>query len=74
MNIDEDKIDDTSLALLFLTLHEKSRAWKQIDWEVLNRLHEKGLILDPINKSKSVVLTEEGLEQSELLFRKLFEK
>jgi len=74
MDIDEDKIDDTALALLFLTLHEKSRAWKQIDWEVLNRLHKKGLILDPINKSKSVVLTEEGLEQSELLFRKLFEK
>ena len=74
MDIDEDKIDDAVLALLFLTLHEKSRAWKQIDWEVLNRLHEKGLILDPINKSKSVVLTEEGLEQSDLLFRKLFEK
>ena len=74
MDIDEDKIDDTALALLFLTLHEKSRAWKQIDWEVLNRLHEKSLIVDPINKTKSIILTEEGLEQSELLFRKLFGK
>jgi len=74
MDIVDDKIDDAALALLFLTLHEKTRAWKQIDWEVLNRLHEKGLIFDPINRSKSVVLTEEGLEQSELLFRKLFEK
>ena len=74
MGIDEEKIDNTALALLFLTLHEKNRAWKQIDWDVLNRLHVKGLIFDPINKSKSVVLTEDGLEQSELLFRKLFEK
>lgn len=74
MNIDEDKIDDAVLALLYLTLHDKFRSWKQIDWEVLNRLHKKGLIGDPINKTKSVILTEEGLEQSELLFRKLFEK
>ena len=74
MDIDEEKIDDAALALLYLTLHEKSRAWKQIDWDILNRLHEKGLIFDPINKTKSVILTEDGLEQSELLFRKLFEK
>ncbi len=72
MNIDEDKIDDAVLALLFLTLHDKNRAWKQMDWEVLNRVHKKGLIEDPINKTKSVILTENGLKQSELLFRKLF--
>ena len=36
MGIDEEKIDNTALALLFLTLHEKNRAWKQIDWDVLN--------------------------------------
>ena len=74
MNIDEDKIDAAALALLYLTLHDNFRSWKQIDWEILNRLHKKGLIGDPINKTKSVILTEEGLEQSELLFRKLFEK
>ena len=74
MNIDEEKIDDTALALLYLTLHDKCRVWKQIDWEVLNRLHEKGLISDPVNKSKPVILTEDGLEQSQLLFRKLFGK
>ena len=27
MDIGEDKIDDTALALLYLTLHEKSRVW-----------------------------------------------
>lgn len=74
MNIDEDKIDAAALALLHLTLHDKFRSWKQFDWEVLNRLHKKGLIDDPINKTKSIIQTEVGLEQSELLFKKLFGK
>jgi hypothetical protein len=42
MNIDNDKIDDAALALMYLTLHDQFRAWKQIDWDVTNRLHEKG--------------------------------
>ena len=74
MNIDEDKIDDAALALLYLTLHDQNRAWKQMDWSITNRLCDKGLIFDPVGKSKSLVLTEEGLKQSELLFKKLFAK
>lgn len=74
MDIDENKIDDTALALMYLTLHDHFRAWKQIDWEVTNRLHEKGLICDPIGKAKSVVFTEEGLKKSEELFKTLFVK
>jgi hypothetical protein len=38
----------------------------------LERLHTKGLISDPVGKTKSVVFTDEGLRQSEALFRKLF--
>ena len=72
--IDEDKIDGAALALMYLTLHDYCRAWKQIDWDVTNQLHEKGLIDNPIGKAKSVVLTEEGLKQAELLFEKLFTK
>ncbi|MCQ8877728.1 DUF6429 family protein [Pseudoalteromonas shioyasakiensis] len=72
--IDEDKIDDAALALMYLTLHDHCRAWKQIDWDITNRLHDKGLIDNPIGKAKSVVLTEEGLKQAELLFEKLFTK
>ena len=64
MDIDEDKIDEAALALMYLTLHEHYLAWKQIDWEVTNRLHKKGLICDPVGKAKSVVLTDEGLKQS----------
>ncbi|KIN14471.1 DUF6429 family protein [Halomonas sp. KHS3] len=72
MEIDENKVDDTVLALLYLTLHDGARAWKTFDWESLNRLHEKGFIADPVNKAKSVVLTEEGLQASERLFNQLF--
>ena len=74
MEIDEDKIDEAALALLYLTLHDNYRAWKGIDWEVTNRLHEKGLIYDPVGKSKSVVFTDDGLQQAEALFKKLFSK
>jgi hypothetical protein len=72
MKLDTDRIDDTVLALLQLGLHEGSRAWKSFDWDAMNRLHEKGLIADPVNKAKSVILTEEGLKRSARLFREMF--
>ena len=68
------KVDECVLALLQLTLHDGARAWKAADFEVMNRLFEKGYILDPRNKIKSVVLTEEGLSRSRELFDKLFGK
>jgi hypothetical protein len=74
MNIDTEKIDETVLALLYLTLHNGYRAWKGFDWEVMNRLHQKGMILNPVGKTKSVVLTEEGLAEFERLFKQLFAK
>lgn len=72
MKIDNDRIDDTVLALLQLVLHEDIRAWKGFDWDTLDRLHAKGLISDPRTKAKSVVLTREGLQKSERLFNELF--
>tara|TARA_R100000306_G_C4355261_1_gene132368 strand:+ start:842 stop:1072 length:231 start_codon:yes stop_codon:yes gene_type:complete len=74
MKIDEERIDETVLALLYLTLHDDIRAWKQIDWDAMNRLHEKGLIHDPVGKAKSVMFTPEGLKESERLFKRLFTK
>lgn len=74
MDFDEDKIDQTVLALLFLSLHENDRAWKTLDWSAMNRLHAKGLIADPVNKAKSVVLTDEGLAEAERLAVKLFQR
>lgn len=72
--LDEKKIDECVLALLQLTLHDGVWAWKGLDFEVMNRLFEKGYILDPRNKSKSVLLTGEGLERSKKLFEELFRK
>ncbi|WP_174422390.1 DUF6429 family protein, partial [Burkholderia diffusa] len=72
MNIDTAAIDDTVLALLYLTLHDRNRAWKSFDWDALNRLHERGLIGNPINKTKSVILTDDGLRESERLFKQHF--
>ncbi len=74
MDIDNDKIDEAVLALLHLTLHDRFRAWKGHDWDVLDRLYRKGMICDPVGKAKSVVLTDEGLAESERLFRDLFAK
>ena len=72
MEIDRDKIDEAVLALLWLTLHDERRAWKGFDWDVLERLHARGLIADPVNKAKSVWLTGEGIARSEQLFREMF--
>jgi hypothetical protein len=74
MPLNTDKIDDAALALLYLTLHDNWRAWKGIDWDVLGRLHDKGMIGDPVGKVKSVVFTEEGLQRAKALFEEMFEK
>ena len=74
MTLDTDKIDDAVLGLLYLTLHDHSRAWKGFDWEAMNRLHDKGMIHDPVGKTKSVVLTQEGLRRSKELFETMFTK
>ena len=74
MAINTDKIDDTALALLYLTLHDHCRAWKGMDWDVLGRLHDKGMIDNPVGKVKSVVFTQKGLERAKALFKEMFEK
>ncbi|HEU5376402.1 MAG TPA: DUF6429 family protein [Ktedonobacteraceae bacterium] len=71
-DFDQDKIDEVVLALMQLTLHDGYRAWKGFDWDVLNRLYERGLIDDPRNKAKSIALTDEGLKEPERLFEKHF--
>ena len=74
MALNTEKLDDTALALLYLTLHDGCRAWKGMDWDVLGGLHDKGMIHDPVGKVKSVVFTDEGLERARALFEEMFEK
>src|SRR6516225_5223972 len=54
MELDASKVDDAVLALLYLGLHEGTRAWKGFDWDAMVRLHRAGLISDPRGKAKSV--------------------
>ena len=73
MEYDRNKVDEVTLALLWLTSFKEAggvRAWKGHDWETMNRLHAKEFISDPRGKQKSVVLTEEGENQSKRLFDK----
>ena len=72
--IDTEKIDETVLALLWLTKCSEYRAWKGHDWDVLDRLHNRGMIDDPVGKAKSVSFTVEGLERSRQLFHAMFVK
>lgn len=72
MKLNTDRIDETVLALLYLGLHDDSRAWKSFDWDAMARLHEKGYISDPAGRTKSVAMTEQGLVESQRLFTLLF--
>jgi hypothetical protein len=75
MRYDEAKIDEAVLAVLYLTAWEEhglTRAWKGIDWDASDRLHERGLIDDPKNKNKSVIFTEQGLTLARASAERLF--
>ncbi len=77
MENDEEKVDDTVLALLYLTTFADKprwRTWKSHSWDVLDRLHQKGYISDPATKARSVLLTDEGAQRSQDLFEKYFAK
>ena len=70
--IDWEGVDQAVLALMLLGVHDGWRTWKGFDWEVLDRLHQKGLITDPKGKARSVIFTERGLEESQRAFERLF--
>ncbi len=76
MEYNTEKVDEVTMALLYLTVHERSsfgaRAWKGLDWDTLNRLHAKGLIGNPKSKARSVTLTPEAVERAQELFMKYF--
>jgi len=76
MSYDRAKVEETVMALLFLTMFKDgpiTRAWKGQDWDIMNGLFERGWILDPKGKAKSVVLTEKGERAAVELFKRDFE-
>ena len=58
--MDTDRLAEAAPAILSLTLHDDGRVWKSLDWVLMDLLREKGWIVDPRSKAKSVVLTEDG--------------
>jgi hypothetical protein len=75
MEYDKEHVDDTVLALLWLTMfedHGTTRAWKSHDWTALDRLHAKGFIGNPKSKAKSVAVTDAGKDRARQLFERLF--
>jgi len=72
MEYDEKLIEDTVLALLAAFSSDDGNAWKGFDFEVMNRLHEQGFISNPVNKNKSIWLTQEGQERGRQLAERLF--
>ena len=62
-NVDQAKLSEAALAILGLTAfgdHQSVRAWKGMDWDLLDQLYQRGWISDPKGKVKSVVFTAEG--------------
>src|ERR1700674_485421 len=77
MEVNEEKVDDMVLALLYLTTFEdkpRLRAWKGHDWDALGRLHRKDYISDPATKAKSVLLSEAGGKRAQELVGGYFAK
>lgn len=72
MKLDDRKIDEAVLALLAVFSFDEGRAWKGFSWEVMERLHAQGLISNPRGKTKSVVLSEEGLRQGQAIAARMF--
>ncbi len=69
--LDTQKLGETALALLSLTLHD-GRVWKGLDWNLMDLIFEKGWVTDPKSKARSVVLTEEGERLAREFLRKHF--
>jgi len=76
MEYDKDKVDEMTLALMYLVTSRQGdggRAWRAFDLQTLQRLHEKGWLGEPKSKKISVQVTPEGMIKAEALFSKHFQ-
>ena len=76
-NIDQDKLAEAAIAILALSSWDEefgARAWKGMDWDLLDVLYQKGWIGDPVGKQKSIHITEEGMNQAAANQEKYFGK
>ena len=76
-NVDQNRLSEVALAILGLTAftdRQVVRAWKGMDWDLLDQLYKKGWISDPKGKAKSVVFTAEGAKLAEDFLTQHFSK
>ena len=76
MEYDKEKVDEVTLALLYLGMSrtpEGGRAWKGYDLQTLTRLHHKGWLAEPKVKDASVAVTADGVKKAEELFGRFFQ-
>ncbi|MGH8214950.1 MAG: DUF6429 family protein [Rhodanobacteraceae bacterium] len=74
-NLDNDRVDYIILALLWANSFKEPgghRAWKSLDWDALDRLHERGLIGNPRSRAHSVTLSDEAFQHGGELFQQWF--
>ncbi len=76
MEYDKDKVDETTLAPMYLVTSRQGdggRAWRAFDLQTLHRLHAKGWLGDPRSKEILVPVTPEGMKKAKEFFRKHFQ-
>ena len=76
-DIDQAKLAEAALAILSLSAFGGpfgTSVWKGMDWDLMNVLHQKGWISNPVGKQKSVGLTDEGATLAEEFLNKYFGK
>jgi hypothetical protein len=76
-NLDHEKLAEAALAILSLSAWDEeygARAWKSMDWDLLDVLYQKGWIGDPVGKQKSVSITEQGVALAGTYLEKHFGK
>lgn len=76
MEYNRDKVDEATLALLYLGLTrtpDGGRAWKGFDLQALTRLHQKGWIAEPKVKDFNLHVTPAGVKKAAALFKANFQ-
>jgi hypothetical protein len=76
MEYDQNKVDEMTLALMYLGMSPEpggGRAWKSFDLQTMDRLHQKGWISELKSKSATVVVSAEGMRKAGELFRRHFQ-
>ena len=70
----KEAMKELTMALLYLSRfsdnYSTDRAWKGYDWDILDKLDEEEYINRGSYKSKSLYLTDEGLEYAQQILAK----